>query len=304
MATITKSTKFPALLEKEMFNAVKGKSAVAEMAASEPIPFAGKDVFVFNMPSEIAVVGEQGAKPAGDGTVTSVQIRPIKVIYQSRVTAEFLYASEEAQLATLKTFAEGFARKMAKGLDIMVMSGYDPSTGSSSAVIGNNHLDYVMANYDSGSHQVSYTQGTDDPVAKLDAAISKVEDPNGIILGSGFRGDIAALKATSGGKQPAYPEFNFGGAPEVLGACKLAVSSNVEANSSRDRAVVANWDAFRWGFAKDLPLEVIEYGNPDGGSYDLKRANEVLLRSEAFIGWGFLDAASFALVKAPAGATT
>lgn len=302
MATITKSTKFPALLEKEMFNAVKGKSAVAQMAAAEPIPFVGKDVFVFNMPNEISVVAESGAKPAGDAAVTSVQIRPIKVVYQSRVTAEFLYASEEEQMNVLATFAEGFARKMGKGLDIMVQTGVNPASGSASAVIGNNHLDYVLANYDSGSHLVSYTSGTDDPVTKLEAALDKVEDANGIILGTTLRSDIAGLKGS--GKQPAYPEFGFGGAPEVLGACKLAVSSNVEANSSKDRAIVGNWDAFRWGFAKELPLEVIEYGNPDGGTYDLKQANEVLLRSEAFIGWGFLDPDAFAIVKAPGGATT
>ena len=41
---------------------------------------------------------------------------------------------------------------------------------------------------------------------------------------------------------------------------------------------------------------VIEYGNPDGGSYDLKQANQVLLRSEAWIGWGILDANAFCLV--------
>ena len=30
---------------------------------------------------------------------------------------------------------------------------------------------------------------------------------------------------------------------------------------------------------------------------DLKRTNEVVLRSEAYIGWGVLDAASFAIVR-------
>ena len=47
----------------------------------------------------------------------------------------------------------------------------------------------------------------------------------------------------------------------------------------------------------NIPLEVIEYGDPDGLG-DLKRTNEVVLRAEAFIGWGILDSASFARVKA------
>ena len=48
MATITQSTLFPAQLEREIFNAVKGKSALAALSQNEPIPFAGKDVFVFS----------------------------------------------------------------------------------------------------------------------------------------------------------------------------------------------------------------------------------------------------------------
>ena len=297
MATITKSTLFPAQLEKEIFNAVKGKSAIAALSANEPIPFVGKDIFVFSMDGDVSVLGESDPKPDGGATVTSVPIRPVKVVYQSRVTAEFMYASEEQQLNTLSTFAEGFARKLAKGLDIMAGYGYDPATGQASNVIGNNHLAYAINNYNSGSNVIDYTAGTDNPVDKVEEAISKLYDINGIALSADMRQDIAELKATSGGALPAYPEFAFGGAPAQLGAAKLAVSNGLDAADIY--GIVGNFDAFRWGFAKELPLEVIEYGNPDGGTYDLKQANEVLLRSEAFIGWGILDPAEFAMVVKP-----
>lgn len=297
MATIQKSTLFPAALEKEIFNAVRGKSALAALSQNEPIPFVGKDVFVFSMPGEVSVVGESQPKPAGDSAITSVPIRPVKVVYQSRVTAEFMYASEEQQLNTLSTFAEGFARKLAKGLDIMAGYGYDPATGAASAVIGNNNLNYAITNYASGANVVQYTTGTDDPVDKLEEAIGKVDELNGIAMSADFREDIAGLKATSGGAQPAYPEFSFGGAPTQLGAANLAVSNGLDAADIY--GIVGNFDAFRWGFAKEMPLEIIEYGNPDGGTYDLKRANEVLLRSEAFIGWGILNPADFAMVIKP-----
>ena len=54
--------------------------------------------------------------------------------------------------------------------------------------------------------------------------------------------------------------------------------------------------AFRWGYANNIPLEVIEYGDPDGAGHDLKQYNEVCLRAEAYIGWGILDADAFAAV--------
>lgn len=285
MSTVTKSTKFPAQLVTEMFSKVKGHSSIARMCGSEPIPFVGKDVFTFNFSSDVSVVGEGGAKPAGDAEVTPVQIRPIKVVYQSRVSDEFIYASEETRLEYIKAFAEGFTAKLGAGLDKMAMHGINPATGLASDVIGNNHLDYVI----DAKNVTAYATG-DAADAKLEAAIAKVEDCNGAIVSKTFRGDIAALTANGARK---YPEFAWGATPDSLGGMAFDANATVEDAS----AYVGDWSAFRWGFAKELPLEVIQYGNPDGGTYDLKQANEVLLRSEAFIGWGILNADAFAKVE-------
>ncbi|MBP3891473.1 MAG: hypothetical protein J6D29_04800 [Solobacterium sp.] len=55
-------------------------------------------------------------------------------------------------------------------------------------------------------------------------------------------------------------------------------------------------NAFKWGFAKQLPLEVIEYGDPDNTGRDLKGHNEVYLRTEAYLGHAILVPAAFAAV--------
>lgn len=299
MATVNMSTKFPAKLIDEMFSLVKGKSSVAKMSGQTPIPFVGTDVFTFNFSNKLSVVGEGAAKPAGDAAVGTVQIRPVKVVYQARFSDEFMTAGEEYQLNTLKAFADGFAKILASGIDEMVLHGVNPASGSASAVIGNNHADYVINAHSSNANTETWTSGTNSPVDKLEAVLEKIPDANGIILGPTIRTAIAGIKATSGGALPAYPEFQFGGYPDNLGACTLDVNKTVESNSSKDRAFVANWDAFKWGFAKEIPIEVIEYGNPDGGTYDLKQANEILLRGEAFVGWGFLDPSQFGRVVAP-----
>ena len=82
MATVTMGTKFPAELVKEMFSKVKGKSSIAKLVGEEPIPFTGTDVFTFSLDGKISIVAEGGAKPAGGATVGTVQIRPVKVMYQ------------------------------------------------------------------------------------------------------------------------------------------------------------------------------------------------------------------------------
>ena len=66
-----------------------------------------------------------------------------------------------------------------------------------------------------------------------------------------------------------------------------------------DRALVGNFaDFFKWGIARQIPIEVIEYGNPDNSELgDLKGHNQVYLRGEAYIGWGILVPEAFARIK-------
>ena len=292
MAAITMGSLFPRELVSEMFSKVKGHSSLAQMSAEEPVPFVGKDVFTFNFSSDISVVGEGGQKPAGDAAVAAVTIKPIKVVYQARVTDEFMRASEEKRVDILSNFADGFAKKVGAGLDKMAIHGVNPATGSAaSGTIGNNYFDYACADT-----AITYNAST--PDANLESAIAVLEAneyaPTGIILAPVMRGAIGSMTNSADGFK--YPGFQFGNVSDLGG---IKVDSNItvgSASGSNDRALVGDFSAFRWGFAEEIPLEVIEYGNPDGGSYDLKQVNQVLLRAEAYIGWGILDANAFCLV--------
>ncbi len=48
MATITAGAYFPAEVVTEMFNAVRGHSALAKLSGQKPMPFTGVTQFVFN----------------------------------------------------------------------------------------------------------------------------------------------------------------------------------------------------------------------------------------------------------------
>lgn len=292
--TISKGELFDAHLLQDIFNKVQGKSSLAKLSGQQPIPFNGIKEMTFSMDSEIDIVAENGAKSNGGATVGSVTIVPIKVEYGARVSDEFLYASEEEAISILTAWTDGFARKLAKGFDLMAIHGINPRTASASTIIGTNCFDQAVP---SGS-KITYDASAPDTC--VDAALGKVEElgyeANGIVIAPAMRSDIAALTANDGRK---YPEFAWGATPANLGQMVLDSNITVSANSSADRAVVGDFqNAFKWGIAKELPLEVIEYGNPDNNSElgDLKGHNQVYLRSEAYIGWGILDANAFALV--------
>lgn len=293
--TSTATAQFPPELVTEMFNAVMGHSTIAKLSGAKPMPFAGETVFTFNMDGEVSIVGEGDNKPAGDAEFEPKTITPLKMVYQHRLTNEFVNLAEEAQLPYLQAFSDGFAKKMARGLDIAAMHGINPADLADASFKATNSFDGLISNV------VTYAAATVDD--NIDAAIQMVtgaeREVNGIGLSPTAGSDLAKIKVNGVAQ---YPEFRFGQNPDAFYGMKSDVNNTVSKTGSAsgsvtDQIIVGNFEgAFRWGYAKDIPLEIIEYGDPDGQG-DLKRTNEIVLRAEAFIGWGILDPESFAIVR-------
>lgn len=295
---ISKGTLFPEELIPELIQQTVGASALAKLCAAKPIPFNGQKEFTFTLDKEIDVVAENGSKTKGGATVAPVTIVPVKVEYGARVSDEFLYAAEDARLDILTSFAEGFARKVARGLDLMAFHGVNPRTGSASSVIGTNHFDSKVT-------QTVTIQGEDKPDDNIEAAVALVQgserEVNGLVLAPVFKSELAKQKTADGAKL--YPQLAWGSNPGEINGLRVESNTTLSANSSLDRALVGDFiNAFRWGYAKEIPVEVIKYGNPDNDPTlgDLKGHNQVYLRAEAYIGWGILDPSAFAFVKAGA----
>ena len=133
----------PALVT-DLVGKVQGKSSLARLAGQSPIAFNGQKEFVFTMDSEIDVVAESGKKTHGGISLAPRTIVPIKVEYGARVSDEFMFASQEERINILKAFNDGFAKKLARGLDLMAFHGVNPRTGTASAVIGDNNFDAAV----------------------------------------------------------------------------------------------------------------------------------------------------------------
>ena len=285
---LSKATLFDPKLVTDLINKVKGKSSLAVLSAQTPIPFNGSKEFIFTMDSEIDIVAENGKYSHGGMSLNPVIIVPIKVEYGARVSEEFMTASEEEQIEILKAFNEGFARKMASGLDIAAMHGVNPRTGNASAVIGDNNFDSKV------TQTVNYDAAT--PDKNIEAAIAMVEgadgEVSGLAIAPGVRSDLAALTKSTGEKL--YPEFAFGGQPTNLGSNKLDINKTVSFGTSADKAIVGDFaNMFKWGYSKEVTMEVIPYGDPDNSGVDLKGSGQVYIRARAYLGWGIFDGNAF-----------
>lgn len=289
MANVTQmGTLFPEELVKGMFNTVKGKSSLAKLSGQEPVAFNGNKYFTFAFDKEVAIVGEGEAKGVGGVTVEPVIVKPLKVEYSARFSDEFMYASEEKQLETLAAFSDGYSKKIARAIDIMAFHGLDPRSATASAQIGTNSFDT-----NSGVTKVIFD--ATDPEANIETAITALGDND--VSGFAFSREMGnALANVKVNNQSQYPEFRFGGNPGAFAGHACDVNSTV-AFDNNGRAYIGDFaNAFKWGYAKEVPLEVIPYGDPDGQGKDLKQYNQVLLRAETYIGWGILLPGAFSRI--------
>lgn len=297
---LTRGNLLPPVVTNELFSKVKGKSSLAKLSASEPIPFNGETVFTFSLDKEVDIVGENAAKSNGGGTVASIQMVPVKVEYGMRVSDEFRYGADEIRLQYLTAFADGFAKKVARGLDIMAFHGLNPRTGLTASVLTNKNFDDLVTN------TVVFNSST--PDANIIDAIALIEaaeyDVTGLAMAPAMKNALAQLKKGSTSNEPMFPELGWGAAVGNINGLPVDTNNTVSFASGADRAIVGNFaDMFKWGFAKQIPLEVIEFGNPDNSDLgDLKGHNQIYLRGEAYVGWGIIDPAAFAIVKTNASA--
>ena len=295
MATLKQGELFKPELVKQMFSKVKGRSTLAKLSNQTPIPFTGVEQFIFNLEGNAQIVGEGGLKSANDATITSKVIKPIKFVYQARITDEFKYASEEKQIEYISLFADGFAKKIAEGFDIAAIHGLEPKSLTDASFRNINSFDGTVT-----ANVVKYdaTKPDDNIEQAVKQVVAKGGEVTGLALSTTLGGGLGALKDTTGNRL--YPEFRFGQNPDSFYGMKSDINKTLTiagGTAKTDHAIVGDFqNMFKWGYAENVPLEIIESGDPDGTGRDLKAYNEILLRAEAFIGWGILDTDAFARV--------
>lgn len=289
-------TLFKPELVKELISKVQGRSVLAKLSSQTPIPFNGVEQFIFNLEGNAQIVGEGEQKQAGKAKITSKVIKPLKFVYQARITDEFKYASEEKQMNFLSAYMDGFAKKIAEAFDLAALHGLEPKTMTDASFRATNSFDGLIT-----GNIVNYDEAhIDDNIdTAVQTIVAKGGEVTGIALSPTAGQNLAKIKV-NGVVQ--YPEFRFGQNPDSFYGMKSDINKNLTVTggtAETDHAIVGDFqNRFKWGYAENIPMEIIEFGDPDGAGRDLKAYNEICLRAEAFIGWGILDEDAFARVKA------
>jgi len=176
---------------------------------------------------------------------------------------------------------------LSRALDFGVFHEVNPTGGAVVAAMNGGLTDTT--------NLVEYV-AADKPYVSLDAADALVLadgfNPRDIALDPTYAAKFSALRnATT--EQKLYPDFRLGTEVSDLDGHRASVSNTVRGSGvlavdTKVLGFVGNFDTIRWGVQKSIGLEVIRYGDPDGGG-DLKRYNQVAFRAEVVYGWGFAD---------------
>jgi hypothetical protein len=268
-------------------------SAVASLSGETPMTFGEGESWTFDI-GEAEYVAEGGQKGASTVTPTSKPVKPYKFHKTLRFNEEVLWADEDRQLEVVDEILALIQPSLSRALDFGVFHEINPATGAIVVAMNGGLTDTTNLVEDTAASK---------PYVSLDAADALVLAdgyvPRDIALAPAFASRFSALRGTNS-EQKLYPNFRLGTEVSELDGHRASVSRTVSgtgviAVDTKVLAFVGDFSAIRWGVQKSIGLEVIKYGDPDGGG-DLKRANQVAFRSEVVYGWGIADLDAFAKI--------
>ena len=270
---------------------VTNGSAVAALSGAIPMLFGNGQSMTFDI-GEAEYVGEGANKGASTVTPTVKTVKPFKFHKTVRWTEEVQWANEDHQLGVVQQILDLIQPALSRALDYGVFHGINPTGGAAVAAMTESLSDTT--------NSVEIAAQT--PYALLDSADALVladgYTPRDAALDPVLAAPFATLRTSEGVKL--YPELRLSTEPGLLDGHRTSVSNtvgaaNVAASATNVQGFVGDFSGIRWGIQRQLGLEMIRFGDPDGQG-DLRRNNQVAFRAEVVYGWGIADLNAFAKI--------
>jgi hypothetical protein len=273
-----------------MWRKAEGGSTVAQLSGAEPMQFGDVTLMTFNTTPRAEYVGEGANKASSNVGFGTKTVTPKKVQVTLRFNEEVMWADEDYQLGVLNTLGNAAGDALSRALDLGVYHAINPLTGT--AITG------LTENLTDTTNSVEVAGSADTEVeAAAGLVISDGFVPNGIAFDPQYAWTLATARYADGRKK--YPDLGFGTSITNFEGLSASVSSTVsgtpEATDTKVRGIIGDFTTIRWGVQRRVPVELIRFGDPDGQG-DLKRTNQIALRTEVVYGWAFMDLSAFAKI--------
>ena len=258
-------------------------STVAALSGREPMRFGNTDIITFNDVPKAEFVAEGANKASTTGSFGFVTATPKKAQVTMRFNQEVEWADEDYQLGVLSTLADAGATALARALDLGLYYRLNPLTGTA-ITAWTNYLNSTTKRVEIPATNVAHDMLIESAAGLV---IAGQYTPNGLALDPSFAWNLSTARYSDGRKK--FPELGLGVNVSAFEGLPASVSNTVsgrpEAADNKVRAIVGDYQGgIRWGVQRDLPVEIIRFGDPDGEG-DLKRKNQIALRLEIVYGW-------------------
>lgn len=289
-ATNTTNIKLPVEIAKDLVSKVADTSVIQTLSASSPAIFANRASILFTQDPEAEIVGESTQHSSQTVGLKSVDHTIKKLSVTVRFSNEVQWADEDSQLQIVDAIVDKSAAALGRGLDYLVFHGLNPATGM--AATG-------LTALTAGATAVN---ATTDPAADLDALADAV-DPgysiSGIGLSKAYASSLRKVRVKNTGLRM-FPEIpinlNTGVVDGLAAATSNTVSGTLAKTATKVLAVMGDFNLIKWGIVRDINIETIETGDPDGLG-DLKRLGQVAYRAEVVYSYAVIDPKGFAVLK-------
>lgn len=271
-------------------------STVAALSGSEPMRFGNVDIITFNGLPRAEFVGEGDQKGSTNGSFDVVTAKPRKAQVTMRFNQEVQWADQDHQLGVLNELASAGATALSRALDLGLYHRINPLTGD------------VITGWDNYLNSTTKrVVAADKPDLEIEQAVGLLVNDNkavnGIAFDPAYAWTLSTARYDDGRKK--NPELGLGTSLSTYEGLTASVSNTVSGRPEaggetpvdlKARAIVGDFaGGIRWGVQRNIPVELIQHGDPDGQG-DLKRKNQIALRLEIVYGW-YVFADRFSVVE-------
>lgn len=277
----------------EMSKKIAAQSVIATLSPATPQIFGNTDYLIFTKDPEAEYVSEGGAKASSKAGFTPITGTRHKVQVTVRVNEEVRWADEDNQLQILDLITGSMGEAIGRAIDYNMLHGVDTLTGEAIPSLATTKLDATATKFEIDGDVPTIAEIDSFP----DSVITEGYVPNGIAFAPAITNALRKMRSTDGAQTRLYPDINMSLDPSNFEGLPAVTSANVAGVLATAApgilGYVGDWSLIRWGFIRNIGIEEIIYGDPDGLG-DLKRYNQVAYRAEAVYSFANFDPKGFA----------
>lgn len=308
----TPSFNLPPHLASGIWEKASTGSVVSALSGSTPMLFGETQLMTFTTAPKAEFVAEGGQKSPSEAGFSYKTVTPRKAQVTLRFNEEVQWADEDYQLAVLTKLSEEIGKALSRALDLGIIHAVNPLTGA--ALSGS-----PVKILDTDSTWIAGTENGQTPA--LSGGDIDVEEAAGLVIANGYAPNAIALdlsyarslavaRYADGRKK--YPDLGLGLSISTFEGLRSATSTTVSAPEAAVsggaydganpllKAIVGDFNQVVWGVQRNIGVEKIVYGDPDGQG-DLKRQNQIALRGEVVFGWCIMDTDAFSVIVGAGG---